>query len=238
MQQLISSKDIKIIEVNEVQVVSSREIASNFRKEHSKVIRSIEEIIEQMDTSSQNWRHLFIESLYEDSYKREQKEYLITKSGFSLLAMGFTGKKALQWKLKYIDTFNKMEQIIKDNLQQQIEVNEPLVIFARAVMKSSDTTDMNTFAKLLNSKDLKINGKEIGQKKLFAFLRDNGILMKNNQPYQIYVNRKYFKYNKVETPKGFVNQTVLLGKGEVAITKLIKKKMDEYELNNMTDRLA
>ncbi|MGL6107641.1 phage regulatory protein/antirepressor Ant [Romboutsia sp.] len=206
MRQMISNEDIKIIEVNEVQVVSSREVATNFGKEHKHVIEKIENTIEEIiKTSVESSTNLFFESTYKDNYDREQKQYLMTKSGFSLLCMGFNGKKALKWKLKYIEIFEKMEQIIKDNLQQQIEVNEPLVIFARAVMKSSDTTYINTFAKLLNSKDLKINGKEIGQKKLFAFLRDNGILMKNNQPYQIYVDRKYFKYNKVETPKGFVN---------------------------------
>lgn len=54
-----------------------------------------------------------------DSYENEQNkqkyiQYLVTQRGFSLLVMGFTGAKALEWKLKYIEAFNKMEQAIKN----------------------------------------------------------------------------------------------------------------------------
>jgi phage regulator Rha-like protein len=48
---------------------------------------------------------------------RTQKEYLLTRDGFSLVVMGFTGQKALQWKLKYIEAFNKMEAQLKGNTQ-------------------------------------------------------------------------------------------------------------------------
>src|SRR5699024_2698036 len=56
---------------------------------------------------------------YETTYihpqnKQEYREFLMNRDGFTLLAMGFTGKKALEWKLKYIEAFNKMEQHIKE----------------------------------------------------------------------------------------------------------------------------
>ena len=44
---------------------------------------------------------------------REEKEYIMNRDGFSLLAMGFTGKEALEWKLKYINYFNLMENELK-----------------------------------------------------------------------------------------------------------------------------
>ena len=44
----------------------------------------------------------FIENECEGSYGRTQVEYLLTRDGFNLLVMGFTGKEALQWKLQYI----------------------------------------------------------------------------------------------------------------------------------------
>jgi len=97
-------------------VVSSREIAINFEKSNSVVNRSIENLIEE--TSMQNCTHLFIESNYKDSYGREQKEYLLTRDGFSLLVMGFTGQKSLEWKLKYIEAFNQMEQQLKAPMQE------------------------------------------------------------------------------------------------------------------------
>lgn len=50
---------------------------------------------------------------YVDSMNRPQEEYLITKDGFTLLVMGFTGASALKWKIKYIQAFNEMEQSLK-----------------------------------------------------------------------------------------------------------------------------
>lgn len=56
---------------------------------------------------------MFFETTLPDKYGREQPAYLMNRDGFSLLAMGFTGKKALQFKLKFIDAFNKMEEQLK-----------------------------------------------------------------------------------------------------------------------------
>ncbi|WP_459611773.1 Rha family transcriptional regulator [Clostridium botulinum] len=94
-------------------VVTSRQITDDFGKEHSKVIRSIETIIES--NSSQNWLQYFIPSEYKDNSGKSNKEYLLTRDGFSLLVMGFTGAKALQWKLKYIKAFNKIEEMLKSS---------------------------------------------------------------------------------------------------------------------------
>ncbi|EJO5347179.1 Rha family transcriptional regulator [Clostridium botulinum] len=94
-------------------VVSSRKIADDFDKEHKSVIRNVENLLNEI--SAQNCTNLFIPSTYKDSYGREQKEYLMTRDGFSILVMGFTGAKALQWKLKYIEAFNKMEEMLKSN---------------------------------------------------------------------------------------------------------------------------
>ena len=55
-----------------------------------------------------------MESEYTTERGRKYKEYLLTRDGFSLLVMGFTGSRALEWKLKYIEAFNKMEQAIKN----------------------------------------------------------------------------------------------------------------------------
>lgn len=112
---------------NAITVVSSREVAEKFNKEHKEVIYAIEGrttktgkikniglingLIEIGGKS--HLSNYFIESKYLDNLNREQKEYLITKDGFSLLAMGFTGQEALKWKLKYIKAFNLMENELK-----------------------------------------------------------------------------------------------------------------------------
>lgn len=107
MNELIK---IDFDEQSEQFVVSSREVANNFEKQHKHVMESIR----GLKTSVENSAHLFIPNKYKDSYNREQYEYLLTRDGFSLLVMGFTGQKALQWKLKYIDAFNKMKQELKE----------------------------------------------------------------------------------------------------------------------------
>ena len=99
-------------------VVSSREVAENFEKQNQHVMQSIKEL----ETSVENSTHLFIPSTYQDSYGREQREYLLTRDGFTLLAMGFTGKKALAWKLKYIEAFNKMEDLIKKPIPTDLQI--------------------------------------------------------------------------------------------------------------------
>ena len=94
-----------------VPVVTSRQIAEDFEKEHNDTKKRIRELIRDMGEISHNY---FISSEYKDSLNRTQEEYLLTRDGFSLLVMGFTGSKALSWKLKYIEAFNKMENEIKE----------------------------------------------------------------------------------------------------------------------------
>ena len=94
---------------DEVLVVSSRQIAEDFEKLHKNILRDIETLKEQIQPA-QNWAGYFIPSEYRDAKGEMRKEYLLTRDGFSFLVMGFTGEKALSWKLKYIEAFNEMEK--------------------------------------------------------------------------------------------------------------------------------
>lgn len=103
---------VKLSNQNGQVVVSSRLIAKDFEKQHKHVLDSIEEIKKGLAEKSAD---LFIESQYQHPQNKQwYKEYLMTRDGFTLLAMGFNGTKALQWKLKYIEAFNKMEQALKE----------------------------------------------------------------------------------------------------------------------------
>lgn len=106
--------------------VSSMQVAENFGKRHCDVMRDIKNLKDE--TSTQNCVNLFIESSYADSYGRQQKCYELTRDGFSLLVMGFTGKKALEWKLKYIEAFNLMEQKLKEQSTKidSYMINDPI----------------------------------------------------------------------------------------------------------------
>lgn len=91
-------------------VVSSLQVAKNFDKEHKSVIRTIEDIKAQncalIDT-------MFFETSYRAGTGKAYKCYYMNRDGFSLLVMGFTGKKALDWKLRYIEAFNLMEKKLR-----------------------------------------------------------------------------------------------------------------------------
>lgn len=86
---------------------TSHDVARHFGKMHNEVLRRIANLLEQLpaDFTERN----FALSEYTDTSGRTLPAYRITRDGFMLLAMGFTGKKALQFKLAYIDAFNTME---------------------------------------------------------------------------------------------------------------------------------
>lgn len=92
--------------------VSSREVAENFGKEHFNVVRDIENLEENEPLKNEGLKYFIPTTFIHRG--NEYKEYLLTRDGFTLLAMGFTGQKALEWKIKYIEAFNKMEKAIKD----------------------------------------------------------------------------------------------------------------------------
>ena len=107
----LSTNDVN----NASPVCSSRDIAVSFKKRHSDVIRAIENIIStNVEVRSLKW---FVLSKYKDKKGESRKEYLMNRDGFSLLAMGFNNKTALEWKLKYIKAFNFMEQELKARLE-------------------------------------------------------------------------------------------------------------------------
>lgn len=114
---------IKINSEKGLLTVTSREVAINFSREHKNVLRDIQHLLDI--GGSKMSRPMYIETKYQHPQNKQwYKEYLITKDGFSLLVMGFTGKEALDWKLKYIDAFNAMETGIKSmNNQAQLLID-------------------------------------------------------------------------------------------------------------------
>jgi len=103
--------------VEGIPTTTSRDVALHFSKDHSKVLRSIELIIESNRATSggvEFSERNFALTEYVDLKGESRPAYSLTRDGFSLLAMGFTGKKALQFKLAYIAEFNRMEAALRD----------------------------------------------------------------------------------------------------------------------------
>lgn len=101
----------RLVEVQGNQVVvDSRNVAQNFGKYHKDVLETIDNI-----TKAEKSALVFFKKItyqVKGNFKK-YPAYLINRDGFSLLVMGFTGRKALQWKLKYIEAFNRMEEALK-----------------------------------------------------------------------------------------------------------------------------
>lgn len=106
-------KDVVIKKVNGELVVTSRQVAEDFGKRHADVLEKIKSLETEMQPTEKSVRY-FIPSEYKDIKGEFRKEYLLTRDGFTLTVMGFTGAKALQWKLKYIEAFNQMEKQLKE----------------------------------------------------------------------------------------------------------------------------
>lgn len=100
----------KLVKINDGQIViESRKIAEHFDKQHKHVLDAIENIKAENSAVTP----MFCETTYTAGTGKAYKEYLMNRDGFSLLVMGFTGKKALEWKIKYIQAFNAMEEELR-----------------------------------------------------------------------------------------------------------------------------
>lgn len=220
-------------------VTSSSNVARTFNKRHDHVMRDIQNLAEDVP----NFGEMFCKTTEPDSYGRDRWIYLINRDGFTLLAMGFTGSKALQFKLKYINAFNEMEQSLlsqeqfnlpsnfkeallmlaesvdeNDQLKRQIENNKEKVILANAVTSSDEGLLIEAAAKYLRQ-----NGINIGRDRLFKWLRGQGYLVSRkgrewNMPTQKSLNKGLMKvhcqmYYDSEGELKTSRQVVVTGKG-------------------------
>lgn len=98
-----------VIMKNRQAVTSSQQVAEAFGKEHKNILRDIGGLLKSEPT-----QHMFVKDVFVNEQNgQEYPMYYMNRDGFTLLAMGFNGKKALEFKLKYIDAFNSMESLIK-----------------------------------------------------------------------------------------------------------------------------
>ena len=91
-------------------VTSSQAVAYYFEKQHRNVLRAIRGMLKNEHTKEMFYEYLYTDKQNDQTYPA----FLMTRDGFTLLAMGFTGKKALEWKIRYIQAFNEMERKLKE----------------------------------------------------------------------------------------------------------------------------
>ena len=118
--------EIKIIKGSEKVVVTSLDIAETFGKEHKQVLRDIREIKCSAPTS------------YIDQWNRTQPMYYVTRDGFTLLVMGYTGEKALKFKEGYIKQFSEMEKALTDKNRERIKALTCRMALTEALQQSTE----------------------------------------------------------------------------------------------------
>lgn len=126
----------------EVNVVSSLDIAETFDKEHRRVLQDIREL----QCSDEFRQHNFVQSEYVNSQNRKQPMFLVTRDGFTILAMGYTGEKAMKFKEEYINQFNAMEELLKGKMVERekgIAVRQSLT---KAIQQSNENERMHGHA--------------------------------------------------------------------------------------------
>lgn len=105
-----------------------------------------------------------------------------------------------------------------ERLQAQAEANAPKVIACDRLLDSSDSLDFMAFSKIIS----------IGRSRLFSTLRDKGILLANNTPYQRYIDRGYFKVVESTFNKGnrtaIYSKTTITPKGQVWLANKLTTK--------------
>lgn len=128
-------------------MTTSRKVAEVFEREHFHVIRNIETLTDTTSGLSEEFRlGNFTESKYKDSSGKWNKEYLLTKDGFSMVAMEFKTKKARIFKEAYINKFNEMADFIKSLQTAKLE----FPAFTAAIMNSHEEPKHYHFSNEIN----------------------------------------------------------------------------------------
>lgn len=196
MKELI--KNLVFIKEEKV-LTNSRIVAEYFGKQHKHVMRDIRNLEE-------NGVPNFGLGSYVDTQNQERPMFTMDRDGFTLLAMGFTGGKALTFKLAYIEAFNVMEKELKNKVpalpqtyvealrqladteeQKQlalakIEADKPKVEHMEKFIESSDNVSLTDACK---SVGLKPN-------KTIAVLRDKGYLTMKNLATSKAIDKGFF----------------------------------------------
>ncbi len=96
---------VELVMENNQPMVSSLVVAELFEKRHDNVLQSINDLEIPDHFNALNFQGV----KYTDAKGEKRPSFNMTRDGFSLLAMGFTGKKAMEWKIKFLEAFNVME---------------------------------------------------------------------------------------------------------------------------------
>lgn len=232
----------ELLKLKTEETMSSREISELTGKQHKNILADCDKL-------NENYRNMGLAEIsadrYLDSYGREQKCYTLTRMQTFDLITGYSAplrikvnrrweeleKKAVAAQLPqtYAEALRQLAKQVEDNERQKqiIEEQKPKALFADAVATSTQSCLIGELAKILRQ-----NGVEIGQNRLFDWLRKNGYLCqygeKYNQPTQRAMEMELFEVKKtsISKPDGTIlvtTTTKVTGKGQIYfVNKFLK----------------
>ena len=146
--------------------VSSRMVAEVFGKRHADVLAKVDQMIERAEDTKFTERNFGL-SEYKDRSGKRNREYLLTKDGVILLAMGYGGKKFIDLKVEYIKQFNQMEKLIKERHFTKVEyapMNDALKEYRDKLDKKTSYFHYSNEANMINRIVLGMTSKEYREK--------------------------------------------------------------------------
>ncbi|MBC1459123.1 phage regulatory protein/antirepressor Ant [Listeria newyorkensis] len=241
--------------------ISSVEVAKQVGKRHADLMKDIRTYIGYLAEGKVPPGDFFIEATYLDSNNQERPSFDCTKQGCEMIGNKMIGKKGVQFTAFYVQQFNKMESHIKaypmdsymiedpaaraqkwiEEYQEKqqayaiIEEQRPKVIFANAVEVAEDSVNVKVLATTL-----KKHGIDIGQNRLFRWLREHGYLSSKNGttrnlPNQRALDRGLFElqlnsyYDSKSNSHRNRYTTMVTGKGQIYFVNLFLKNKDVHE---------
>lgn len=217
------------IENNRV-LTDSLTVAETFEKRHADVLRDIKNLGASEEFNQRNFALVD----YKDRKGETRPKYLITQDGFTLLVMGYTGKKAMQFKEAYINEFRKMEAELRSQKKLPTTFAEALRLAAdleeekQKLLPKAEYFDALVDRNLLTNfrdtaKELKIKPKEFTD-----WLLEHKYIYRDSKgkpkPYAEYVPslfelKEFKKGNYADT------QTLVTPKGRETFRLLIKERV-------------
>lgn len=186
-------------------VTTSLKVAEVFSKAHRNVLASIKKLTAENSAV----KNMFAESTYVNKRGQEQPMYYMNRDGFTVLAMGFTGKAALQFKLMYIDAFNKMENALKKVAKpDSYMIEDPVKRAERWIEEAKERQELEHKNEKLQDKidkdaddvvfarAIRYSHHAIPIRELADILTQNGFTIGQNQLYKLLRDEKYLSKQK------------------------------------------
>ena len=233
------SELVKVEIVNGKPSVTSLQIADVFGKNHNDVLRDIERIVSQVPENFNKRNFALIEREVKVGFGiRKDKVYILSRDGFTMLTMGYTGEKAMKFKVSYIAEFNRMEEELK--AREKTALPQDYLSALKALVATEEAKQLAEAKAAIMEPKAKVYDAVVADKNItlrdFArkldglntvlitrSLVNNGILYNSHGMYKVYAKYRDTHFAEKIDYNG-KSEIFVLAKGKELVTQLYKSK--------------